>query len=702
MSLGLFAPLFAAGAALVALPFIIHQIRRPERIPVRFSSLMFVPKEQKEVVQRRRVEHILLMLMRMACLVLLALAFARPYWSALAMSEGETSDAGRHVVLVDTSYSMGAMNHFEQAKEKAREAIGRLGANDRGAVVAFDASPRVMAPLEIEGDGQAGGKEAARNAVDAFEIGYGPTNYLAALQLAENILLQDQDLTADQKPRMVIHFVSDFQEQGMPSGETDWKVSPFIAFEAYPVGEGEVVNYALSDATVRKGKDDSVQVRAMVKNWSVSNEARVEVKLFVGDEHVESQVIDVAPGNASQAYFSVDWPGNEPMTGRLEMGTDALSTDNVRYFAYTPRRKSLVLVLASDGGTGAAVQPADFISLALPAQKDVPWIAETTTAANLETSLEELEPEVLLIAGAGGIDADTADRVVGFIEDGGSALITLDTGVDYDVAPLFDALGVSVERARREYPTESVFYLFSAIDLDHPIFIPFRGPRFNDFTSVRFYNHFVTRLADDRQANVLARFEGDNEESPAVIDLRYGEGRAIVWAFPLDLSWTNFPKNPRFVPVLYETLSFLGRGDEEAPSYIVGETVAPPLIAADEASWELQLPDGETLEWDGDETALPRIDDPGYVRWRMAEDEVWRQADAVNLMSDESDPTVIPATEFEIKLFSAPVVARSENDGDTIADGREETVVDREFGLWFLVALFGLILAESWYASRLA
>ena len=47
MPLSFMAPLFFGAIALIGIPFLIHQIRRPEREPLRFSSLMFIPKVEK-------------------------------------------------------------------------------------------------------------------------------------------------------------------------------------------------------------------------------------------------------------------------------------------------------------------------------------------------------------------------------------------------------------------------------------------------------------------------------------------------------------------------------------------------------------------------------------------------------------------------------------------------------------------------------
>ena len=62
--MGLLVPLFAFGVALIGIPYFVHRIRRPERETVRFSSLMFVPDVKREVIERRRIQHIVLMLLR--------------------------------------------------------------------------------------------------------------------------------------------------------------------------------------------------------------------------------------------------------------------------------------------------------------------------------------------------------------------------------------------------------------------------------------------------------------------------------------------------------------------------------------------------------------------------------------------------------------------------------------------------------------
>ena len=118
MGFAFLTPLILGGLSLLALPWILHQIRRPEREPHVFSSLMFVPNIKKEIIERRRLQHLLLMLLRMLVLLLLVFAFSRPaLWSYIPLDVPD--EAEWHVILLDTSYSMGAQNHFARAREEA-------------------------------------------------------------------------------------------------------------------------------------------------------------------------------------------------------------------------------------------------------------------------------------------------------------------------------------------------------------------------------------------------------------------------------------------------------------------------------------------------------------------------------------------------------------------------------------------------------
>src|SRR5215472_9660637 len=96
----------AAGAALAALPVILHLFMKQTPKRVVFPALRLIRERQKRSRKKLRVKNWLLLLARMALVALMALALARPrLWSKTTLGDREIPTA---VALVfDTSLSMG-------------------------------------------------------------------------------------------------------------------------------------------------------------------------------------------------------------------------------------------------------------------------------------------------------------------------------------------------------------------------------------------------------------------------------------------------------------------------------------------------------------------------------------------------------------------------------------------------------------------
>ena len=116
------APLFVVALAGLAIPVLLHLTQREKKQIVRFPSLMFVRRIPYQSVRRRKIQNWLLLMVRMAALALIILAFTRPLIDRADVPTGG-ADAREMVVLLDTSYSMGFGDHWAQAQAAARERI---------------------------------------------------------------------------------------------------------------------------------------------------------------------------------------------------------------------------------------------------------------------------------------------------------------------------------------------------------------------------------------------------------------------------------------------------------------------------------------------------------------------------------------------------------------------------------------------------
>src|SRR5215212_1876193 len=95
------------GLAAAAIPVIIHLLHRQRTVPVRWGAMQFLLETPLQFKRRRKVDHWLLLLARMALLGLLGFLLARPL-----LIEGKYNPLSNNVgtdiaVVVDHSLSSG-------------------------------------------------------------------------------------------------------------------------------------------------------------------------------------------------------------------------------------------------------------------------------------------------------------------------------------------------------------------------------------------------------------------------------------------------------------------------------------------------------------------------------------------------------------------------------------------------------------------
>src|SRR5688500_13785261 len=95
------------GLAAVSIPLVIHLLHRQRTTPVQWGAMQFLLESPLQLKRRKKVDHWLLMLLRMAVIALLVFALARPL-----LIEGKYNPLSRSLatdigVVVDRSLSTG-------------------------------------------------------------------------------------------------------------------------------------------------------------------------------------------------------------------------------------------------------------------------------------------------------------------------------------------------------------------------------------------------------------------------------------------------------------------------------------------------------------------------------------------------------------------------------------------------------------------
>src|SRR5881397_3864065 len=161
-------PFLLFGSLALAIPVLIHLVRREKSEIIPFSSLMFLLKVPKRSIRQQKMKNLLLMALRLLILALLVGAFARPYMTQPAKPASNANSRRGTVLMLDTSYSMRYGNNFDKLKTEAKKRIDAMRDTDRMSIIAFNETASVLSRPTSD-------KNALKAAVDTLEPSFGGT-----------------------------------------------------------------------------------------------------------------------------------------------------------------------------------------------------------------------------------------------------------------------------------------------------------------------------------------------------------------------------------------------------------------------------------------------------------------------------------------------------------------------------------------------
>jgi hypothetical protein len=524
-------PAFLFGGLAIAIPIVLHLLRRDIAPEVPFTAVRLLRKSPVEREEHRRLRDLLLLLARVVALLLLAAAFARPYLRGAA-------PVPVRIVAVDRSYSMGPGSRFAKALEQARSAVDGAARGERLAVLAFDDRVDVLA--------QPGGAADARAALASLSVGFGGTRYPPVFDKA-------MELAAGAPARLIL--VGDLQRAGWQdvSGATlpaDWQL------EVRDIGAMQD-NLAVTSVAV-----DATRVVASVTNTGRrSRTSRVIAKL---DGVVVARAdATVDPGQRTEVPLAFKAPATGTLAVSVDDG-DGLPADDVRYAALGARGTARVLIASSGERSGL------FLSRALETSVDEEsgFDSEVLPGSRVSTMTVEQMANypVIAVLSTRSLERQARETLVKYVEGGGGLFVA--AGPDVEASVMAALTEWQPPWSVNESPVERVAGMtLAATDLRHPIFRPF-GALAANLGQVRFERAW--RVAPDGWS-VFARF---SDGTPALLERPLGQGRVVLFASDVDRRWNDFPLHPAFVPFALESVRYVAGDRRQARDYTVAE--APP------------------------------------------------------------------------------------------------------------------------------
>ncbi|PYQ42609.1 MAG: hypothetical protein DMF77_12420, partial [Acidobacteria bacterium] len=343
---GFLTPAFLAGLALLAIPVLVHLTNRPRSETVPFPSLMFLQRIPYRSVRRQSLRHWLLFAMRCLAFVLLALAFARPFFGGRGRAATVLAGAKVRVVLLDRSYSMGYAGRWARALEAARRAVSEPGPQDRVALVLFDRAP------ESSGEPSAD-RAAVLAALAAARPGFGVTRYAPALRMAQ------ETLDASLLPRREIVLVTDFQKAGW-EGADDVQLPPSTTLTWVDVSDRGASNLAVTGVEMERDYEsgrERVKAAARLVNKGPRPVEGAEVTFDVDGRTVRQQRASLGPNTSATVTFEPFPLPPAVARATVRVTPDALAQDDAFHFVLAPGGDLPVLILENGPPRGRTTMP---------------------------------------------------------------------------------------------------------------------------------------------------------------------------------------------------------------------------------------------------------------------------------------------------------------------------------------------------------
>lgn len=715
-------PAFFVGLLAIGIPILIHLTQKEKKTIIDFPSLMFLRKIPYTSVRRRSIRDIWLLLLRIAALLLMVLAFSRPWFSSASIAASLPGSTREVVVLLDRSASMGYGDRWTRAQAEAKKVIDGLSGQDRATLVQFGSSAEESVRATPD-------RVRLSQAVDAAKVGAQATRFGPALRLAQSILAQSA------MPRREVVLISDFQKIGWEKQE-DIHLPEGATLTPVSIGGNETADVAVTSVTFVRNQfsgQDRVVATAGVVNRGAKPVADLSISLDIDGHVVDTKKISVVANGTTSVAFAEFTVADTNVRGKLTLGAPAAAgadnwtADNAFFFVLSPGRPVSVLIVQRDQADRDASL---YLATALGIGESPKFEVETIAASKLSGAQVE-KRAVVILNDVAVLPTGGADVLKRFVERGGGLLVGAAENAKWSeseqTALMPGILGAAVDR-----PSGRVGAL-GYLDYSHPVFEVFRTPRAGSFSGVHFFRY---RTLDPKTNRVLARFD---DGAAAMVERKIGGGRVIAWTTSLDNSWNDLAVKPAFLPFMRQLGSFLsafqnadawqsaGRaldltsrvqaasaisGEIASAARAAGQAVAGDTKAAGEAAASrktidgiVSTPSGERVSLtDNGRPAFVELGEQGFYTVRLTgeHDSAKPLTVAVNIDPAETDLTAMDPVEFVAKVTGRADAATASKDKAPTDVAPADA--EKRQGIWWYLLLLGagVLVLEAWLANRLS
>jgi len=693
-------PLLLLAALGVGLPILAHLLNRYRVKRTDWAAMQFLNRSVRVRSWQVRLRDILLLCLRCLAIVLLVLAFAKPFMND---AEGVPSGIGERragvIIALDASYSMA---HRDDAATRFEKALDKIG------VIAAELHPGDPVSLVLLG---------AEHRVVARNMAFGSARFDELLQ-AQQVTPERLDL--DSIPRTLkalaeamdvgqkeIYIATDMQAQ-------DWNDRPAWLGDAFddlgrsasttivPV-RGGPDNLAITGLELVSGvlrQDTIARYRATVRNCGMSPVANVRVKGLADDITVDTKTIPaIAPGASETVSLFVHFRNAGPVRISAELEPDSLLADNARRTVAIIREEVSVLSVEGEAGGGSV----GFLSAALRARghdagqenfvvRSVPWV---------DLPSQDLASfDLVVLQDVPDITPEQAGAFEAYVRAGHGLIWFAGDNVDaaaWNKRSSLDRIRLLPAVIEQPVSTSDALGVGRPLDPtlpDHPVCRPLRSLPEDLLSETRFRR--VLQVKPAATSSMVLSLAGT--AAPVLLEHSVGRGQVFMFTTSADSAWSNMAVTPMFPMVLQQMVTYLTAREFEVPR-LVGDSLSLSYVDQPDASEAVfDTPTGETIAVPVREhrtqyvALLEHSREAGFYLARVSLQAPGMPI-AVNVDTAESNVRCLSATETT-RCFEGTGISVAHSEGDLL-DAVDEARTGRSFWLLLLLGGLGLLVVES-------
>lgn len=701
--------LLIAGAGLAGIPLVIHLLSRRAYRNEPWAAMQFLMSAQQATRRRLRAEQWLLLALRMIMVLLVGLTLARPFAASSSIIGSMGSTSGARVIVMDDSLSMQARRDdggtsFDAAIAAAGRLIDAADPSDGLAIVLASAPNRRLI------DSCTRDHTAVRDALATLTCSSRMNDLVGAVDAANEILGRESSIEGaracfvltDLTARSFLDRDSDSATQPAAGGKTRKSIDRLVFMDVGPAARGNLCLKEFERISEIVGTGKPVKFAFSITNQSAAASEPVTIAVESDGVEVKRITLDVLePWQSSRQEFETAFAsvGPHQLMARIEKGDDVLPEDDVQYLAVDVPAGLRCLGVQDQLHVSQGAGPLFYVQAAL-AGSTLPDAREGIRfklCASQSLPFEVLtDYDLVFLGDLPRVSAEAGRRLREYVLSGGGVVVfaadraTPEGYAGHDTGA-FSWMPVKLGSVHRVTTSDRPLRFEIAGEV-HPSLRDFSDNPIGGLQRANVFAYRMTETSGKDSVEVLMKF---SDGAAALVQRRLGRGSVLCWLTSADMSWTNLPGKPDFVPLMLNLARLAAAGAGRDVNTRVGKDVIWDFpISSTGQEVRVVNPDGESQSMtirpgDGVATiSIDRVGQPGFFRAGSSEE---RRIAAVNIDSGDSD--LSRATEEQVRACFGPrahVLAESE-----IGAATKLMTPPREFAPILMIGLLSFLVIET-------